>query len=76
MSRGIHTLSREDIDQIEAVIKQEHNDDGHVWPYKRYELEAMIDGYLTHGADGGGNQWGIVGTYVASRVDRLQRGEL
>lgn len=76
MKRGIHTLSREQIDKIEAVIRQEHLEDGRVWEHPRYELEAMIDGYLKNGPDGGGNQWGITGIYVASRVDKVQLGEI
>lgn len=31
------------------------------------------ENYMSHGTDGGGNQWGIVGTVIALNVDRIAR---
>lgn len=35
------------------------------------EIREAAFGYMTHGADGGGNRYGILGTVVALNVDKV-----
>lgn len=37
------------------------------------EIREAAEGYMDRGPDGGGNQWGVVGTVIALHVDRLRR---
>lgn len=35
------------------------------------DIREAADGYLKCGPDGGGNQWGLMGTFVAMKVDKV-----